>query len=126
MLRSRHPPEFAARGTALGLMLAFTPTIGLHTLLATGRIGDLETSWRITGGKGGSLFDLTIGLLFASIVIVAMLVVIAFVMLPAYVGDLGFVALPAMTLAIPVLLRTLQLSAFVERYFSLGAEFNDV
>jgi uncharacterized protein (DUF2062 family) len=34
MLRSHHPPEFAARGTAVGLILAFTPTIGLHTLLA--------------------------------------------------------------------------------------------
>lgn len=36
MLRSHHPPEFAARGTAVGLILAFTPTIGLHTLLAGG------------------------------------------------------------------------------------------
>jgi uncharacterized protein len=34
MLRSHHPPAFAARGTALGLALAFTPTIGLHTLIA--------------------------------------------------------------------------------------------
>ncbi len=34
MLRSHHPPHFAARGTALGLALAFTPTIGLHTLIA--------------------------------------------------------------------------------------------
>lgn len=34
MLRSRHPPEFAARGIAVGLALAFTPTLGLHTLLA--------------------------------------------------------------------------------------------
>ncbi|MBI2253388.1 MAG: DUF2062 domain-containing protein [Proteobacteria bacterium] len=34
LLRSHHPPEFAARGTALGLILAFTPTIGLHTIIA--------------------------------------------------------------------------------------------
>jgi uncharacterized protein (DUF2062 family) len=34
LLRSHHPPQFAARGTALGLILAFTPTIGLHTLIA--------------------------------------------------------------------------------------------
>jgi len=34
LLRSHHPPEFAARGTAVGLALAFTPTIGLHTLIA--------------------------------------------------------------------------------------------
>lgn len=33
MQRSHHPAEFAARGTALGLALAFTPTIGLHTLI---------------------------------------------------------------------------------------------
>ena len=34
LLRSHHPPAFAARGTAVGLALAFTPTIGLHTLIA--------------------------------------------------------------------------------------------
>ncbi len=34
LLRSHHPPQFAARGTAVGLILAFTPTIGLHTILA--------------------------------------------------------------------------------------------
>ena len=32
LLRSHHPPQFAARGTAVGLILAFTPTIGLHTI----------------------------------------------------------------------------------------------
>ncbi|WP_374377555.1 DUF2062 domain-containing protein [Dongia sp.] len=34
LLRSHHPPQIAARGTAVGLILAFTPTIGLHTIIA--------------------------------------------------------------------------------------------
>ena len=34
MLRARHAPEYAARGTMVGLVLAFTPTIGLHMTLA--------------------------------------------------------------------------------------------
>jgi hypothetical protein len=94
-------------------------------VLATGRIGDLETSWRITGGKGGSLFDLTMGLIFASIAFVVVTVVIAFVVLPTYVGDLGFIALPAVALVIPILFRTLQLSAFVDRYQSGLADQNE-
>ena len=34
MLRAWHAPEYAARGTMIGLVLAFTPTSGLHTTLA--------------------------------------------------------------------------------------------
>ncbi len=34
MLRAAHAPEYAARGTMLGLVLAFTPTSGLHTTVA--------------------------------------------------------------------------------------------
>jgi uncharacterized protein len=34
MLRARHGPEYVARGTMIGLALAFTPTIGFHTVLA--------------------------------------------------------------------------------------------
>jgi uncharacterized protein len=41
MQRSHHPAEFAARGTALGVALAFTPTIGLHILIAS-------TLWAVT------------------------------------------------------------------------------
>ncbi|WP_374314006.1 DUF2062 domain-containing protein [Dongia sp.] len=55
MLRSHHPPEFAARGTALGLMLAFTPTIGLHTLL----VGAL---WAVTARAPRLHFSLILGI----------------------------------------------------------------
>lgn len=50
MLRSRRPPEYVARGTALGMMLAFTPTIGLHGILvaALWGIGDRGFNWRFS------------------------------------------------------------------------------
>jgi uncharacterized protein (DUF2062 family) len=33
ILRSQRPPEYIARGTAIGMVLAFTLTIGLHSIL---------------------------------------------------------------------------------------------
>jgi hypothetical protein len=65
------------------------------------------------------------GLIFASIAFVVVTVVIAFVVLPTYVGDLGFIALPAVALVIPILFRTLQLSTFVDRYQSGLADQNE-
>lgn len=50
MLRSRRPPQYVARGTAIGMMLAFTPTIGLHGILvaALWGIGDRGFNWRFS------------------------------------------------------------------------------
>jgi uncharacterized protein (DUF2062 family) len=30
LMRGRHPPEYTARGTAVGLAIAFTPTVGIQ------------------------------------------------------------------------------------------------
>jgi uncharacterized protein (DUF2062 family) len=34
--RSKHPPEFTARGVAVGMLLAMTPTIGIQMFMITG------------------------------------------------------------------------------------------
>jgi len=36
MMRSRHSPEFTARGVMVGLIWAFTPTVGIQMLLVLG------------------------------------------------------------------------------------------
>jgi uncharacterized protein (DUF2062 family) len=50
MLRSRRPPEYVARGTAIGIFLAFTPTIGLHGMLvaAIWGVADRAFKWRFS------------------------------------------------------------------------------
>lgn len=30
LVRGKHPPEYTARGTAVGLLIAFTPTLGVQ------------------------------------------------------------------------------------------------
>jgi hypothetical protein len=89
-------------------------------VLATGRIGDLQTPWQMTGGKRGSLFDLSIGIIFLAAVFLAIAVAIALVLMPTYFGDSAYVVIPLMVLAIPLVFRSLQLSAFAERYRSIS------
>lgn len=50
MLRSRRPPEYVARGTALGAALAFSPTTGLHSFLVAGiwALADRAFHWRFS------------------------------------------------------------------------------
>lgn len=55
MQRSHHPAEFAARGTALGVALAFTPTIGLHIII-------VSALWAATARSERWHFSLILGL----------------------------------------------------------------
>lgn len=50
MLRSKRPPEYIARATALGAALAFSPTTGLHSFLVAGIWGlaDRGFKWRFS------------------------------------------------------------------------------
>ena len=50
MLRSKRPPEYIARGTALGALLAFSPTTGLHSFLVAGiwAVADRVFKWRFS------------------------------------------------------------------------------
>lgn len=87
-------------------------------VLATGHLGELQVPWQMTGGKHSSLFDLSIGLLFAPIVLLAIVVAVILTLMPTYFGDSAYIAIPLMALAVLLLFRSLQLSAFVERYQS--------
>lgn len=50
MLRTRSSPEYLARGTMLGLILAFTPTTGLHStlVLAIWFVADRIFKWEFS------------------------------------------------------------------------------
>lgn len=50
MLRSRRPPQYVARGTAIGAALAFSPTTGLHSFLVAGiwALADRGFKWRFS------------------------------------------------------------------------------
>lgn len=50
MLRTRHTPEYLARGTMIGLILAFSPTTGLHTtlVLAIWFVADRLFKWEFS------------------------------------------------------------------------------
>jgi len=50
MLRTRHTPEYLARGTMLGLVLAFTPTTGIHStlVLAIWFVADRLFKWEFS------------------------------------------------------------------------------
>ena len=97
----------------------------LH-VLATGRIGDLKTPWQMTGGGHGSLFDLSVGIIFFSVVLLAIAAAIVLALVPAYFGDSAYVVIPLMALALPILFRSLQLSAFAERYRSISENSPEV
>ncbi|HVZ00899.1 MAG TPA: DUF2062 domain-containing protein [Dongiaceae bacterium] len=47
LMRSRHPPEYSARGTAVGLAWAFTPTVGIQMpiVLATWLVARRVFRW---------------------------------------------------------------------------------
>ena len=50
MLRSKRPPEYIARGTAFGALLAFSPTTGLHSFIVAGvwAVADRVFKWRFS------------------------------------------------------------------------------
>jgi hypothetical protein len=81
-------------------------------VLATGHMGDLQTPWQMTGGERGSLFDLSIGIIFLSAILLAIAVAIVLVLMPAYFGDSAYVVIPLMALAIPLVFPLLAIVRF--------------
>lgn len=81
----------------------------------TGQMLDLTPAWKATAAAGESLFQLTIGLVFAAFIL--FIIGVATVALPAaYLGLGTFGAIQTALLISCIVFRALQLSAFVECY----------